>query len=79
MAVFGKYANLAIFVFGILKTSDEGVALFDMLLGKKSIGANTATLVPFEKEKSKRPRKIDNSMVFLSQKNEKFYKNTSQY
>ena len=50
-----------------------------MLLGKKSIGANTATLVPFEKEKSKRPRKIDNSMVFLSQKNEKFYKNTSQY
>ena len=50
-----------------------------MLLEKKLNGANTATLVPFEKKKSKRPRKIDNSMVILFEKNEKFYKNTSQY
>ena len=77
MAVFGKYANLAIFVFGILKTSDEGVALFDMLLGKKSIGANTATLVPFEKQMSKRQRNIDNSTVTLAQKTEN--KSTLQY
>ena len=50
-----------------------------MLLGKESIWANTATLVPFEKQKSKRQRKIDNSMVVMSQKTETFYKNNVQY
>ena len=53
--------------------------MYPARLSLQGDGANTATLVPFEKKKSKRPRKIDNSMVILFEKNEKFYKNTSQY
>ena len=34
------------------------MALFDMLLGKKFNGANTATLVPFEKKSEKDQEKL---------------------
>ena len=49
------------------------------LLDKISNWDVTATIVPFEKQKSKRQRKIDNSTVTLAQKTEKFTKSTLQY
>ena len=49
------------------------------LLGKISNWDVTATLVPFEKQKPKRQRKIDDSTVTLAQKTEKFNKSTLQY
>ena len=49
------------------------------LLGKISNWDVTATLVPFEKQKPKRQRKIDKSTLTLAQKTEKFNKSTLQY
>jgi len=49
------------------------------LLGNISNWDITATLVPFEKRKWKRQRRIDNSTVTFSQITEKFYTNSLQY